>query len=118
MCAKRLTPRPFRARVPVAASGVDRHAPNSVAIRVESSGRQSSPKKYRVWLTGLRDALKAGLSGGESKEGEQRVAELAERIKALRAGNQVEAVQERTARKVAGEGTSGGTDMDTGRVGG
>ena len=58
---------------------------------------------YRVWLTGLRDALKAGLSGREPKAGEPTVAELAERIKGMRAGNQVETAPERTARKVTGE---------------
>ena len=46
---------------------------------------------YRRELTELRDKLKAGLSGGEVEEGEPSVAELAERIKALRAGNAVEA---------------------------
>jgi hypothetical protein len=50
-------------------------------------------------LTYLRDQFKAGLSGAEPKEGEPTVAELAERIKALKAGNAVEATPERTAQR-------------------
>jgi hypothetical protein len=54
---------------------------------------------YLDQLTALRDRLKAGLSGAERKEGEPTVAELAERIKALRAGNTVEATPERTGKR-------------------
>ena len=55
-------------------------------------------------LTGLRDRLKAALTGAERTEGEPSAAEVAERIKALRARNTVEAAPERTAkRQVAGE---------------
>jgi hypothetical protein len=53
--------------------------------------------EYASQLTGLRDRLKAALSGAEQKEGEPTIAELAERIKALRAANTVEATTERTA---------------------
>jgi hypothetical protein len=54
---------------------------------------------YLDQLAALRDRLKAGLSGAEQKEGEPTVAELAERIKALRAGNTVEAAPERGAKR-------------------
>ena len=47
-------------------------------------------------LAALRDQLKAGLSGAEPKEGEPTIAELAERIKALKAENAVEAMPERS----------------------
>ncbi len=52
---------------------------------------------YLDQLAALRDQLKAGLSGAEPKEGEPTVAELAEKIKALRAANSVEAAPTRTA---------------------
>jgi len=61
---------------------------------------------YLVKLTALRDRLKAGLSGNSPEEdGETSVAELAERIKALRASNTVEAAPERPSsqRRDAGE---------------
>ena len=55
---------------------------------------------YERELTGLRDALRAGLSDkAEPKEGEPTVAELAERIKALRAVQAVEAAPVRVQRK-------------------
>ncbi len=54
---------------------------------------------YMSELASLRDQLKSGLSGAERKEGEPTVADLAERIKALRAGNAVEATPERTAKR-------------------
>jgi hypothetical protein len=53
---------------------------------------------YLDQLSALRDQLKAGLSGAERKEGEPTVAELAERIKVLRAANTVEAPPQRTAK--------------------
>ena len=59
---------------------------------------------YLDQLAALRDQLKAGLSGAEQKDGEPTVAELADRIKALRAANTVEAAPERTAtRRVSAE---------------
>jgi len=59
---------------------------------------------YLERLAALRDQLKTGLSGAERKEGEPTVADLAERIKALRAENTVEAAPERTAtRRVSAE---------------
>jgi hypothetical protein len=53
-------------------------------------------------LTGLRDQLKAGLSDKAPESGTP-VAELAERIKALRAGNVVEAAPERARKAVRAE---------------
>jgi hypothetical protein len=59
---------------------------------------------YLDQLAALRDCLKSGLSGGEPKDNEPTVAELAERIKALRGANTVEATPERSSkRKVAAE---------------
>jgi hypothetical protein len=58
---------------------------------------------YLDQLTALRDQLKAGLSGAEAKEGEPTVAELAERIKQLRAANTIEAAPQRTAKRQAAE---------------
>jgi N12 class adenine-specific DNA methylase len=52
---------------------------------------------YLDQLAALRDQLKASLSGAERKEGEPSGAELAAKIKALRAANTVEAAPERTA---------------------
>jgi N12 class adenine-specific DNA methylase/SAM-dependent methyltransferase len=54
---------------------------------------------YLESLTALRDQLKAGLSGTEHKDGEPTVAELAERIKSLRAANTVTETAERTSRR-------------------
>ncbi len=56
---------------------------------------------YLDQLTALRDQLKAGLSGAEAKEAEPTVAELAERIKMLRAEHTVEAAPQRTATRRA-----------------
>ena len=50
---------------------------------------------YQRSLAELRDQLKAGLSGGEVKEGEPSVPELAERIKAMREANAIEALPHR-----------------------
>jgi hypothetical protein len=61
--------------------------------------------EYLSQVTGSRDGLKAGLAAAEPKEGEPMVANLAERIKALRAANSVDATSERTsARRVSAEG--------------
>jgi hypothetical protein len=65
--------------------------------RVDQEFGQSA---YLSQLTDLRDQLKAGLSD-EAPEGGMPVAELAEKIKALRAANAVEAAPERTVRKVS-----------------
>ena len=55
-------------------------------------------------LAGLCDQLKTGLSEAEPKEDKRTVADLAERIKALRAANTIEATPERTAaRRVSAE---------------
>ena len=56
-------------------------------------------------LTSLRDQLKAGLAGGPQEEGKEQptVADLAEKFKALRASNTVEAAPQRTAKKVSAE---------------
>jgi N12 class adenine-specific DNA methylase len=63
--------------------------------------RLGQPFKYDDYLkelTTLRDQLKAGLAG-EPKEGEPTAAELAQRIKALRASNTVEATPQRTTKR-------------------
>ena len=65
----------------------------------ERLGQPFQHAAYLTELTRLRDELKAGLAGGEPKEGEPSVAELAERIKAIRASNTVEAAPQRTAAK-------------------
>ena len=64
-------------------------------------------ERYMAELGALRDQLKVALSG-QVKEGEPDSAELAERIKALRAGNVVEASSgERSVKKLsAGAGDS------------
>ena len=62
-------------------------------------GQPFEHAEYLDQLASLRDRLKAGLSGAERKEGEPTVAELAERIKALRASNTVEAAPERTGKR-------------------
>jgi hypothetical protein len=67
-------------------------------------GQPFAHREYLDRLAALRDQLKAGLSGAEPKEGEPTVAELAERIRALRAENTVEATLERTGtRRVSAE---------------
>ena len=67
-------------------------------------GQPFAHDAYLAELTGLRDQLKAGLSGAEPQEGAPTVAELAEQIKALRASNSIEAAPERTGtRRVSAE---------------
>lgn len=63
-------------------------------------GAKFTHEAYLTRLKELRDRLKAGLSGGEPKEGEPTVAELAEQIRTLRAGNTVEATSERSEKRV------------------
>jgi hypothetical protein len=59
---------------------------------------------YLDRLSGLRDQLKAGLSGAQVAEGEPTVAEIAEQIKALKAESAVEAAPQRAAnRQVSAE---------------
>ncbi len=53
----------------------------------ERIGMPFQHAEYLSELTRLRDELKAGLAGGEPKEGEPSVAELAEKIKTLRSTN-------------------------------
>jgi hypothetical protein len=60
-------------------------------------GRPFGHAEYLSQLTDLRDQLKAGLSSDVQPEGAVSVAELAERIKALRTAHTVEAGPERTA---------------------
>jgi N12 class adenine-specific DNA methylase/SAM-dependent methyltransferase len=67
-------------------------------------GSPFSHEMYLSELTGLRDQLRVGLSGAEPKEGAPTVAELAERTKALRAANTIEATPQRsTARRLSAE---------------
>jgi hypothetical protein len=70
-------------------------------------GQAFSHDEYLNRLTALRDQLKAGLAGMPASEGTQdgpSVAELAERIKALKAANTVEAAPDRaTVRQIAAE---------------
>jgi hypothetical protein len=57
---------------------------------------------YLADLTALRDRLKAGLSGAASEpdgEGSPSISDLAEKIKALKAGHAVEAAPERTSKR-------------------
>ncbi len=58
---------------------------------------------YLAELTGLRDQLKAGLSGATAGAGapkrRRRVAELAERIKTLKAAHTIEATPQRTGKR-------------------
>jgi hypothetical protein len=62
-------------------------------------------------LAALRDQLKTGLSSSEPKEVEPTVAELAERIKALKTGNAVETTPERTGEPPGvGRGAGDGED--------
>jgi hypothetical protein len=59
---------------------------------------------YLAELTFLRDQLKAGLSQATPEPGTPPVAELAERIKALKAAHTIDAAPERTAtRRIAAE---------------
>ncbi len=62
-------------------------------------GKPFPHEDYLKQLTGLRDQLKAGLSGAEPREGEPTAAELAERIKALKAAHTIEAVPERSGKR-------------------
>ena len=69
-------------------------------------GRPFPHDAYRAELTGLRDRLKAGLSQTTPEPGTEprSVSELADRIKALKAGNTIDAAPERTAaRRIAAE---------------
>jgi N12 class adenine-specific DNA methylase len=61
-------------------------------------GQPFPHERYLSELTALRDKLKVGLSG-EPKEGEPTAAELAERIKTLRASVTVEPAPQRTAKR-------------------
>jgi len=54
---------------------------------------------YLSQLAALRDQLKSGLSGAQPQEGEPTVAELAERIKALKAAHSIEATPQRVRQK-------------------
>jgi N12 class adenine-specific DNA methylase/predicted RNA methylase len=54
---------------------------------------------YLSGLTGLRDQLKAGLSQATPEPGATPVAELAERIKSLKAAHTIDAAPERTIRR-------------------
>jgi N12 class adenine-specific DNA methylase len=70
------------------------------------SGRTFIHDAYQAELTALRDQLKAGLSQGTPEAGREPipVAELAERIKALKAANTIDAAPTRTAsRRLAAE---------------
>jgi hypothetical protein len=61
-------------------------------------------EKYLSELTDLRDQLKAGLSAAAHEAGSEKgrkVSELADRIKALKAANTIEAVPQRVQRKQA-----------------
>ena len=69
-------------------------------------GRPFPHDAYRAELTGLRDRLKAGLSQTTPEPGTEAlpVAELADRIKALKAAHTIDAPPERTAaRRIAAE---------------
>ncbi|HZY85410.1 MAG TPA: hypothetical protein VFE78_11310, partial [Gemmataceae bacterium] len=69
-------------------------------------GRPFAHEEYLAQLTTLRDQLKAGLAGVPAEEGREPmpVAELAERIKALKAGHSVEATPERSGNRPAAAG--------------
>jgi hypothetical protein len=65
-------------------------------------GKPFTHDAYLLELTALRDQLKAGLAGKSEEEaagGLPTVAELAERIKALKASHTVEAATPRTTRR-------------------
>jgi hypothetical protein len=67
-------------------------------------GRPFPHEEYLSQLADLRDQLKAGLSQATPEPGLPSVAELAERIKALKAAHTIDAAPERTAsRCIAGE---------------
>ena len=69
-------------------------------------GRPFAHDDYLEQLTGLRDQLKAGLSQATTPPGGEAVpvAELAERIKALKAAHTIDAAPERTStRRIAAE---------------
>ena len=69
-------------------------------------GRPFLHDAYRAELTSLRDRLKAGLSQATPEPGTEAVpvAELADRIKALKAAHTIDAAPERTAaRRIAAE---------------
>ena len=67
-------------------------------------GRPFAHDAYLAELTGLRDQLKAGLSQATPEPGTPPVAELAERIKSLKAAHTIDAAPERTAtRRIAAE---------------
>jgi len=67
-------------------------------------GRPFAHGTYLAELTGLRDQLKAGLSQATSEPATPPVAELAERIKSLKAAHTIDATPERTAsRRIAAE---------------
>jgi hypothetical protein len=67
-------------------------------------GRAFPHDAYLAELTGLRDQLKAGLSQATLEQGTPSVAELAERIKSLKAAHTIDAAPERSApRRIAAE---------------
>ena len=67
-------------------------------------GRPFAHDAYLAELTDLRDQLKAGLSQATPEPGTPPVAELAERIKSLKAAHTIDAAPERTApRRIAAE---------------
>ena len=69
-------------------------------------GRPSPHDAYRAEMTGLRDRLKAGLSQATPEPGTEpvAVAELADRIEALKAAHTIDAAPERAAaRRIAAE---------------
>ena len=63
-----------------------------------SLGKPFVHEAYLSNLTGLRDQLKAALSG-EPKEGEPTASDIAEQIKALRAAQTIEATPERVGKR-------------------
>jgi hypothetical protein len=70
----------------------------------ERLGKPFPHEKYLSELTDLRDQLKAGLSAAAHEAGSDkgpRVSELADRIKALKAANTIEAAPQRVQRKQA-----------------
>ena len=67
-------------------------------------GRPFAHDAYLAELTSLRDQLKAGLSQATPEPGTPTVAELAERIRSLKAAHTIDAAPERTApRRIAAE---------------
>ena len=65
-------------------------------------GKPFLHEEYLLELSSLRDQLKAGLSGAEqADDAKEGVSELAEKIKALKAANTIEATPQRTERKQA-----------------